>query len=230
MTRRVHNSRGVPIPRSVPSSGFRCLSTVYSASWLHQLVSSGSHVQDFLSRGFSLRAATLPHQEELPSCRSASVDFPSSVRRPAPYSIRGRLDSKAFLRSKMRASGLVFSRPSRRSPHQVFKTSLVSFPANGSARPVRPPCARAQEFVSEDLHPTGSSAWSTRPKPRRPGDALLLCPLLHIFPTTEAVFPTSNCVHVATSLRVRSDRRNGLHSPSARPRCDFAAGSLQPPR
>lgn len=125
ITRRVHSSRGFPVPRFVPPSGFLNLSAACSASRLRQLISSGSHVQDFLSRGFSLRAATLPHREELPSCRSASADFPQPARRPVSYSIRGRLDSKALLRSKMRSTGLVFSRPRRRSPHQVFKSSAT---------------------------------------------------------------------------------------------------------
>jgi len=159
---------------------------------------------------------------------------------------------------------LVFSRPRRRSPHQVFKTSIIvpdrerlssiieaalrSSPGVRVRRPsphrvvrvvalaeasmtrhrdaaasVSPPRFRHQGDVPDaELRPRCDSASGSLQPPKRPSLSLHSATVrLHFgfAPAAETTFALPPLGHGATSLRVRSSRRNDLCSPSARPRC-----------
>lgn len=89
----VNQSRGLPNPRSVPSTGALNLSTAFLRTRARGLVSSRSRVQEpFSSRGFSLRAAAVslsetvcPHAVGRPSLGQANPpghEQPTSASRP----------------------------------------------------------------------------------------------------------------------------------------------------
>jgi len=136
---RVHVSRRLPGPRSVPSSGFLNLSTVSSALRLRRLVSS-REPRPGLSpfRGFSPRAAVLPHQEPVPPCRCPPGCSPIVCRLSAFASHRPdrvphprSLGFEALLHARPRC--LRFGYSPRRSP---LPSSVFSPP--GPRPPPRP--------------------------------------------------------------------------------------------
>jgi hypothetical protein len=136
---RVHFSRRLPSLRSVPSSGFRNLSTVFSALRLRGLLSSRSHVQGCRRSGASLPAQPcslirnpFPLAVVLPAarrsfCRLSAFASHRPDRVPHPRS----LGFEALLHARPRC--LRFGYSPRRSP---LPSSVFSPP--GPRPPPRP--------------------------------------------------------------------------------------------
>lgn len=114
---RVHQSRGLPGPRSVPSSGVHSLSTVCSARELRGLFHPRAVFRDCRPfRGFSLRVARRSRRASLPPCRWRPGARPDlSIRRPRPEASASRLPST---RRRVR-TGSVLSLTGGRSPLRV---------------------------------------------------------------------------------------------------------------
>jgi len=129
---RVHILRELPTSRFVPSSGFRSLSTVYSASWLDGFVSTRSHVQGSCPfRGFSPRTAVPPSLKGVPPCRCpppARAPKGTLPRRACsasrPCSMRGRVHSGLVLPAPDVAPLFGFA-----SPRCAVSNPRLRFPA-----------------------------------------------------------------------------------------------------
>jgi hypothetical protein len=110
-----------PKLRFVPSSGFRSLSTVYSAIGSRAYFIPLPRLGSRSSRGFSLGAATLPHREELPPCRW----FAPTDEARAPYPSRRTSTSRPYFRAEQRSSEKVINQLRGRSPHRVSSSSRI---------------------------------------------------------------------------------------------------------
>jgi hypothetical protein len=96
---RSHFSRRLPHLRYVPSSGFRCRSTFFSAHALAGLFHPAATFRVPARSGvFSPRVATLPLRKELPPRRC-----PASAHRLSPAATNSVLDLEAFIHAKPRS-------------------------------------------------------------------------------------------------------------------------------
>jgi hypothetical protein len=129
----VHILRRLPSLRSVPSSGFRSLSTVYSALRLRGLISSRSHVQGCRRSGASLPAQRLALIEPpFPLAVVFPVAHRSALRSALAFRLRsGATPVEASASRLCSARGRVavgsgISLPAARSPLRFFLLQVVN--------------------------------------------------------------------------------------------------------
>ena len=111
-----------------PSATFRSQAFSTSQRFAPQASFTGlfhpvNHVQGSFtpSRGFSPRAAFLPHRKALPPCRCRG-----STSRPKPGAMLPRLDFEALVHAKQRSLRFGVSLPVSRSPQRVSVSSRYS--------------------------------------------------------------------------------------------------------
>jgi hypothetical protein len=123
-------------------------------------------------------------------------------------------------------------RPSLR----LVSATKVTFPTLSSghgATPLQVRSSRRNDLRSPSTRPRCDFTSGSLQPPKRPSLSLRLATVrLHFgfAPAAETTFALPPLGHGATSLRVRSSRRNDLRCPSVPSRCGFASGLLQSPK
>jgi hypothetical protein len=174
---RVYFSRRIPAPRCRSVLSLSQALDGFLRALARGLISSRSHVQGCLFRGFSLAAATLPHREELAPLPLSRPRSPTAKSAPT----RSSLGFEAFIRVEARCFSTVMHRTAARSPPGSC-SSRSSAPRAGSGLPVasalavtacsfrfraRCPQPTSASFArgsvgSSPLQPPCSSFWAVR--------------------------------------------------------------------